>query len=1377
MTNNQNLSGSTTKQAQNAFRFSLAMAISMSLISILLIIVSGPPKGLLDLTTFAILVSLVAILSTWLSRRGQYIVGILLLIGSLLLVCTFTATIFSGFGPVLAIVVLLISFGAGSGALPRRYSNMVNVVSVLMALAFMLLDIFEPFPRQPNEMPALTWGVAGVLALVFGVGILRNFNQYNFRTKLIISFMFSSAITLGVLAIFNQRTTASILTANLGRELKGIAETRGNRIGDVLNEQNSSLTVLGLNEVIQNGIQEQLISYPNNAEAVQAEIERFDQLWRTADAADNDNFPLIAERLSNTTAQELQEFQKAFPYHAEVFVTDLHGALVASSRRTSDYNQADEDWWQAAYNDGNGAVYISDPEFDESVGAYSVLIAQPVFDKQSDQLIGIIRTTYLVRALQDILEKPIGETGEADLYLPGDPPQHIHHGQYESVDTEFYNQLVVSGNQNYAEMTYDDAESLLSLAPVSSQAYNPAIDELGWFVVAHQHADEILAPITAQTRTALGLVIVIVAVAAGLAVGLAQVLVAPISRLTATAQEIAGGDLSVQAEVTTQDEVGTLATAFNDMTAQLRNILAGLEDRVANRTRDLEIASEVGRRLSQVRATDVMLTEAVELIGERFDLYYTQVYLTDPTGRSLVLHAGTGNVGQTLLQRAHRLPIDLGSLNGIAATERRSVIVEDTETNPLHRPNPLLPDTRSEMTIPLLVSDRVVGVLDIQSSQPGALNPENQAAFEALAGSLAIAIANAGLFEEAETARHKIEEQARRTTSSGWQSFLDAIERTDRVAYTYDRESITPLPESLPEALDETTLVTPIRISGASVGQLQFQRDTAWTEDDFAISAAVAQQVAQQIENLRLLAQSEQYQAEAQEALRRLTREGWVEFQEQFTASPGFVYQDHNVKPLSETDKNFDNAITYDIKVRDEAIGKLSVVGLEDLTEEDAELVAAVNEQLSSHLENLRLSSQTEQALAETEEQAERLARLNELSEQLTGANNLEDILKTTSLYMNRIVPADRVSITRLTPDGDHLEVFALQGEAGAIPTGTQLPLTGTAVGTAFTERRVVMIADLTQSDYLENAQLTEQGLKSTMSIPMLTTDRVLGTLNFGSQTLNAFGIRQRDLAIQAASLISSIIENQELFAQTQNALAQTEVMYNIGSRLNIATNESEILTAVSTTATQFGCTQSSLMYIDQDESGKPEWLTIVAAWAKERTDVSPVGRRLPGKSFPLTSALLASPDEPLVFPDIPNAENIDDELRSIWLAAGMQAIVIVPLGQVGQWQGLLTFGWDTPHKFSEQETTIFEGLISLVTPVVQSNRLFKQVQSRAQREQALRRITEAVRSSSDPATIMRNAVRELGMVLGRRTQIRLVESALPSAESGNGKEQAENKK
>ncbi len=93
------------------------------------------------------------------------------------------------------------------------------------------------------------------------------------------------------------------------------------------------------------------------------------------------------------------------------------------------------------------------------------------------------------------------------------------------------------------------------------------------------------------------------------------------------------------------------------MTTQLRDFIGTLETRVADRTRNIELAAEVGRIVSQVRALDVMLKDAAELIRLRFDLYYVQVYLIDSPRASLVLKSGTGTVGAELLNRKHKLPL------------------------------------------------------------------------------------------------------------------------------------------------------------------------------------------------------------------------------------------------------------------------------------------------------------------------------------------------------------------------------------------------------------------------------------------------------------------------------------------------------------------------------------------------------------------------------------------------------------------------------------------------------------------------------------------------------------------------------------------------
>ena len=279
------------------------------------------------------------------------------------------------------------------------------------------------------------------------------------------------------------------------------------------------------------------------------------------------------------------------------------------------------------------------------------------------------------------------------------------------------------------------------------------------------------------------------------------------------------------------------------------------------------MATEVGRTIAQERDLDILLKSAADLIQDLFDLYYTQIYLLNPVGRRLVLRAGTGAVGGQLLSQRHSLPVDLASLNGTAAVEKRAVIVEDTESSTIHRANPLLPDTRSEMVVPLLVGDQVVGVLDMQSKIAGALSKDNLSAYEALSGQPAVAIQNVELLNETQSARAELEAQSRRLTREGWDDFLNAFERGERVGFTYDLENMTSYMKPITGKTDEHTLVKVIPVLNEPVGILKFEGLVTITASETALVDTIARQVGQQVENLRLLAQAE-------DAVRRLTREG-----------------------------------------------------------------------------------------------------------------------------------------------------------------------------------------------------------------------------------------------------------------------------------------------------------------------------------------------------------------------------------------------------------------------------------------------------------------------------------------------------------------------
>ena len=402
------------------------------------------------------------------------------------------------------------------------------------------------------------------------------------------------------------------------------------------------------------------------------------------------------------------------------------------------------------------------------------------------------------------------------------------------------------------------------------------------------------------------------------------------------------------------EEVAQAQTELKQSNIELQNA----QREVTAHFAELRLAAEVGHAVSQVRDLDTMLTEAVELIRTRFDLYYTQIYLINPSKTYLTLEAGTGHVGKELQSRHHRLPLNTSSINGRAAIEKNSVVVSDTKSSPTFKSNSLLPNTRSEMAVPLLIGEVVVGVLDMQSDQPGSLNKDGIPAYEALAGQLAIAIQNANFLAEVQQARAEVEAQARRLTHLNWADYLDAVHKPEETGYVFEHNAITPLVQPMETA--DNALSASIEVTGESLGKLvvEMEGEAPIARADELINT-VARQVAQQIENLRLLDNAERYRAEAEQASHRLTLEGWKTYTSNTNEGMSYFYDLNEVLPSNKQSQP-EEGLTLPLKVRDETIGKLVIQGLESNDSEAMSFINTVSERLGAHIENLRLSEQSQ---------------------------------------------------------------------------------------------------------------------------------------------------------------------------------------------------------------------------------------------------------------------------------------------------------------------------------------------------------------------------------------------------------------------------------
>lgn len=336
----------------------------------------------------------------------------------------------------------------------------------------------------------------------------------------------------------------------------------------------------------------------------------------------------------------------------------------------------------------------------------------------------------------------------------------------------------------------------------------------------------------------------------------------PVQELIETFQKVEQGDLKQRVPVTATDELATVAMHFNRMVARLEDLQSTLEQQVRDRTKQLTATIEVGRVASSILDPNQLLENVANLISERFNYYYTAIYLLDPSGKWAELKEATGQAGNVLKQNRHRLEVAGRSMVAACIRERAPRIAQNTADEKQRFENPLLPYTRSEIAMPLIVGDRVLGALDVQSTKSADFGVEVIEIMQNMAGQVAVALENARLFQEAQQSIAELRSIQKQYLFEGWTSIK---------SYSEDLEyGIGDPSESANQVITSS-----INLREQVLGQITLEGREEWTPEQQSLVDAVTTQAAIALENARLVAESRQI-ALRERALTEINSKVWA---------------------------------------------------------------------------------------------------------------------------------------------------------------------------------------------------------------------------------------------------------------------------------------------------------------------------------------------------------------------------------------------------------------------------------------------------------------------------------------------------------------------
>ncbi len=316
-------------------------------------------------------------------------------------------------------------------------------------------------------------------------------------------------------------------------------------------------------------------------------------------------------------------------------------------------------------------------------------------------------------------------------------------------------------------------------------------------------------------------------------------------QLLETFQKVEKGDLSSRTPVISSDEAGELAIYFNRMIARLEELQINLESKVGERTSHLQAINAVGRAATSILDPDELLHRVANLITEEFDFYYSAIYQIDESGQWAELKEATGEAGRVLKESQHRMVVDNSNLIGQSIGSRQAKVAFDVGDNAIRFNNPLLPYTRSEISLPLYIGNRILGALDVQSTQESAFTEGDIETLQNMANQVAISLDNARLFQETRQSLSEMRNIQKKYLREAW---IESNLPQSGVSLAVGESS---------EGDEKNLVEIPISLRDQQIGEISIEGSEPLSSEEKNWVQAIVTQAALALENARLLEESQ----------------------------------------------------------------------------------------------------------------------------------------------------------------------------------------------------------------------------------------------------------------------------------------------------------------------------------------------------------------------------------------------------------------------------------------------------------------------------------------------------------------------------------------